>query len=99
MTGWYILGGFLAYWYLLRKGTTRSLVEAIRNELTDFSRLNAAGIPEGTVGDTGAHESAPGSCDTPLGITPAEPSGGLWPQPPVYRRYPYRPYPGGFPVM
>ena len=73
MTGWLILGGFLAYWYLLKKGTTQSLVTTIRNQLSNFCAVNQAGVATGAVTEDAAHESSPGACAVPLGITTAKP--------------------------
>jgi hypothetical protein len=72
--GWVILGGFLAYWYILKKHSTQDLVNAIQNELSNFRATNTAGVATGAVYDAGSHLPAPGSTSVPLGITSAKPS-------------------------
>ena len=72
--GWLILAGFVGYWYLLKKGTTQSLVDVIRNEWSKFSAYNQAGLATGSADDPGSHESYPGAFwGVPLGIATAEP--------------------------
>lgn len=74
MTGWLILGGFLAYWFLLRKQTAAQLVTAIRGVISNgFSAINQAGLQTGVITDPGTHDSYPGAVIEPLGITSAEP--------------------------
>ena len=73
MTGWLVLGGFLAYWFILKKQTTGELLTAIRNELTNFSAINVPGLATGAIADPGSHDGFPGATVSPLGITTAEP--------------------------
>jgi hypothetical protein len=77
MTGWLIAGGFLAYWYLLKKGTTQSLVTSIRNEFSGFSAVNKAGLATGAVQDPGVHDSYPGVSVDIFGIRSAEPGSSV----------------------
>jgi hypothetical protein len=77
MTGWLIAAGFLVYWYALKKGTTQSLVTAIKNELSGFSATNQAGLPTGAVTDPGTHDSYPGVSVGIFGIRSAEPGSSV----------------------
>jgi hypothetical protein len=65
--GWLLLGGFLVYWFLLKQGSAGSLVNEIRNELSMFSQVPAAGGGLGTITNPGSHTSAPGIMATPIG--------------------------------
>jgi hypothetical protein len=71
--GWIVLGGFLAYWFLLKHRTTQDLVHAIQNELSGFRATNEAGLPTGAVQSPTTHASFPGAVSYPLGITTAQP--------------------------
>lgn len=68
----------LGYWYVVKGGTAAQLTTAIRNKLSNFCAVNQAGLPTGALSNPGSHDSFPGACITPLGITsekfaPADP--------------------------
>jgi hypothetical protein len=61
-TLWYVLGALAVYWYLIKKGTTAQLIDAVKGTAsTGFSPINEAGQTTGAAADPGTHDSYPGA--------------------------------------